>query len=90
MKSKDLLDLVRAAIDRQGAIAANLDGSDNPQTILAYHQTVATKETLQAVADAICAPRPLAAYSLQLLAKSSANQAWKASDSPAFLCSIKL
>jgi len=69
MKKPELKALLEAAALKQQSVAIALSGSDNPQVIASRQHSLTTYTTLQAVIEALDAPRPLAAYSLQLLAR---------------------
>ena len=69
MKKTELKTLLAQAIARQQSRAIGLCCDDNPQVVASYMQTLATYTTLQAVIEALDAPRPQAAYDLQLLTR---------------------
>jgi len=69
MKKAELKTLLAQAIARQQSRIIGLTGDDNPQVIAARNTAQATYSTLQAVAEALDAPRPQAAYDLQLLTR---------------------
>lgn len=69
MKKAELKTLLAQAIARQQSRAIALANDDNPQTVASYRETLTTYTTLQAVFEAVDAPRPAAAYDLQLLTR---------------------
>lgn len=66
---KDLRQLVSAAANRQQQRADALHGSDNPQIVDTKMELLVSAKTLRYVVEAIDAPRPTAAYDLQILTK---------------------
>lgn len=69
MKKDELRTLLNAAAIKQQSRAIGLAGDDNPQVVASYRETLATYTTLQAVIEALDAPRAGAAYDLQLLTR---------------------
>ena len=70
MTKSELKTLLEAAALKQQSRAIALSGSDNPQVIASHSQSLTTYTALQAVLEALDAPRPAAAYGLQILAMS--------------------
>ena len=69
MKTKELRALLHAAAAKQKARAEAMTGNDNPQTVALRLMCDTTSETLEAVIEALDAPRPGAAYQLNILAR---------------------
>lgn len=69
MKTKELRALLQAAAAKQKTRADALTFSDNPQVVASRNECQTAHETLSAVIEALDAPRPGAAYSLNILAR---------------------
>ena len=69
MKKAELKTLLAQAIARQQSRIIGLTGDDNPQVIAVLNETKGKYAALCAVIEAMDAPRPGAAFDLQLLTR---------------------
>jgi hypothetical protein len=68
MNCKELKTLVQAAKARQEIYAASFKDSSNPQIRDSYHNIRGRVQVLDAILQAIDAPRPAAAHTLNIFA----------------------
>ena len=69
MKMKELQPLVEAAVMRNCRYISAVAGDDNPQVVRERNQALGRKWAYEAILEAIAAPRPTAAFSLNIDAK---------------------